>query len=327
MFGSTTKSFADAFKAPESSTSISTASSFGQPSASTATSSFGQPSASTATSSFGQPSTSTSSTTPTPSFGQPSTSTTTPSFGQPSTSTSSTIPASSFGQPTASTATPTPSFSSTPSFTPSLSLTPSNSTAKCEAFDNKAVKTSKDPALMDKFVSKLMDNHDPRIVYLRHLDLIKWLFGDVSFLGPKQCDPEIKEKMEDDWGKKLTGSDDWCTKISETVFDELCYLNGDTPITPPQKGDHCPTVENTMGVFFLYSSPYFSDETSDVFSGAFRYDEVPTLYGKPLYIMGFGGAENDMEKSKMIGEKVNKTIISAFVSNKIIFTGISRCMI
>jgi hypothetical protein len=58
---------------------------------------------------------------------------------------------------------------------------------------------------LSDFISKI---EDPRIVLLRNIEVLQWLLGDLSFLGPidtknKTQDNKKYKVLEDKWGQSL----------------------------------------------------------------------------------------------------------------------------
>ena len=174
-------------------------------------------------------------------------------------------------------------------------------------------------------MKKISQNNNHLIVYLRNPEVIKWLIGDVSFLGPPQCDPLLLEKMENSWGSTLMNCENWFDKLAKIVYLECCHTSNTCSIVSAQKGEFSPMAENENGVFFLYAKPYYSDIVSNVFSDAFKFSDTAKLYGKPVFVLGFGGVERDMVKNNMIGTTGSANpLVEGFNKANIIFMGIGE---
>ena len=198
------------------------------------------------------------------------------------------------------------------------------SVINCIAFANKGIKVDYTKIFTD-FMKKISQNNNHLIVYLRNPEVIKWLIGDVSFLGPPQCDPLLLEKMENSWGSTLMNCENWFDKLAKIVYLECCHTSNTCSIVSAQKGEFSPMAENENGVFFLYAKPYYSDIVSNVFSDAFKFSDTAKLYGKPVFVLGFGGVERDMVKNNMIGTTGSANpLVEGFNKANIIFMGIGE---
>lgn len=60
--------------------------------------------------------------------------------------------------------------------------------------------------IIDKLHEKISSNTDAKIILLRNINVIKWLYGYTSFLSDieKKATPKIQYKpLEDKWGQTI----------------------------------------------------------------------------------------------------------------------------
>lgn len=158
------------------------------------------------------------------------------------------------------------------------------------------------------------------IVLLRNPEVIKWLFGDLSFLPQiektknKSKDLEKYKVLEDKWGQEMfrkvrpdLGLDkQWTNRFGEYICQEICILLGKTPIKPEKKEHFCPDVEVEDAIWEAKTGTYYTSGTAHekILGCPFKYADVPRLYSKPLKILCIGGAEQICrEKYGNIGDK------------------------
>ena len=163
--------------------------------------------------------------------------------------------------------------------------------------------------LFMKFISK---NTDSRIVLLRQLSVVKWLFSDLSFL------PEIEKKnktaddikyklLEDKWGQdimKMRRPDlaldkQWTNRFGEYICEEIYTLLGKVVSKPTKKENKQPDWEIEDAILEAKTQTFYTSGTAGekILGCPFKYSEIPDLYGKPLKILCMGGAEKVCRES------------------------------
>lgn len=154
---------------------------------------------------------------------------------------------------------------------------------------------------------QMVSNHtDPRIVLMREPTVIMWLYGDLSFLPPiekknKTHDDKQYKILEDEWGQTILRNrrpdlkldKQWTGKFGEHLFEELQILIGKPCKKPENKEHYEPDFEVDDCIWEVKTGTYYTSGTAHekIPAAAFKYAEVPQLYGKCLKIICIGGAE------------------------------------
>ena len=144
------------------------------------------------------------------------------------------------------------------------------------------------------------------LVLVKEPEVIRWLFGDLSFL------PEIEKKnkakdtqkykvLEDEWGQNmlekrrpdLKKHGQWTTKLGEHLTEELLILMGKTPTNPRKINGYAPDTEVEDAIWEAKAQTFNTTGTAGekILGVPFKYADVPELYGKPLKILCIGCAE------------------------------------
>jgi hypothetical protein len=141
---------------------------------------------------------------------------------------------------------------------------------------------------------------NPEIKFLKHAEIIHWLFADTSFLCDKTNKKILKGK-EDNWGRqilKLHRPDlkpkcQWTNRFGEHISEEIAILSGKKPKKPRKINNMQPDIELDSAIWEIKTQTYFTPGTAGekILGCPFKYADVPLLYGKPLYIVCVGGAE------------------------------------
>jgi hypothetical protein len=169
---------------------------------------------------------------------------------------------------------------------------------------------------MESVITKIQTNPDVRISLLRNPEVIRWLFGDTSFLSEiekknKTKDAEKRKVLEDEWGRTilkqrrpdLKVDKQWSGVVGEYLCEELYILQG-KQIRKPKKQQHFqPDWETDDAVLEVKTQTFFTAGTAGekIFGVPFKYADVPGLYGKPLHIICMAGAEKICRDNGMIG--------------------------
>ena len=159
---------------------------------------------------------------------------------------------------------------------------------------------------MEQIYSRILQNTDNRIVLLRSIEVIMWLFGDLSYLEPitkinKTKDTVAYKILEDSWGQAtlktrrpdLKLDKQWTNKFGEHICEEICILM-DKPFNKPVTINHySPDIETEDAIFEVKTQTFYTNGTAGekILGCPFKYADVPSLYGKKLVILCIGGAE------------------------------------
>ncbi len=137
-------------------------------------------------------------------------------------------------------------------------------------------------------------------VYFKHLEVIKWLFGDLSFIEGKTM--EEKKVAEDAWGRKLTNKlKDWSGPFSENLVREFLQISGKIarkPKTIVGRKKYNLDLETDDFIYEIKSQTYYTTGTAGekIMGSQFKYAEVPQLVNKPLIIIVAACAEKRSEE-------------------------------
>jgi len=160
--------------------------------------------------------------------------------------------------------------------------------------------------MIGKFMNWISKFKDDRVVLLRQEEVVKWLFGDLSFLPAievknKTAD-ELKYKaLEDIWGQNMVKirrpdlklDKQWTNKFGEHLCEELYLIQGKTVTKPIKKNHFQPDSETDNVILEAKTQTYHTSGTAGekILGCPFKYAEIPELYEKPLNIICIGGAE------------------------------------
>ncbi|AGE50968.1 hypothetical protein PBCVCVB1_770L [Paramecium bursaria Chlorella virus CVB-1] len=148
-------------------------------------------------------------------------------------------------------------------------------------------------------------NTSSTIKILRNIDVLKWIFGNLTFLNipvnMNRNKGSLCRSIEYDWGCSIVRSirpefesKQWTTIFGETVAKELYELMGHSVMTDVPVMNHLhPDVLTTTHVVEAKTQTYHTTGTAGekILGTPFKYAEVPDLYGKPLHILCIGAAE------------------------------------
>jgi hypothetical protein len=165
------------------------------------------------------------------------------------------------------------------------------------------------PARINAVHSYIIQNfdNDPRIFLLKDIDVIRWIFGDTSFLpvvedSRNRTNDNKKRKVhEDAWGKgklrvrrpDLNLNKQWTNKWGEHIVEEIYALMGENGTKPIKINRNHPDLEINDFIIEAKAQTFFTSGTAGekILGTPFKYCEVPKLYKKPLKIVCVGGAE------------------------------------
>jgi len=189
-------------------------------------------------------------------------------------------------------------------------------------------------------------NTDPRIVLLREQQVVKWLFGDLSFLPPiekknKTVDEPKYKVLEDKWGQDtlkkrrpdLKLDKQWTNKFGEHIVEEIFYLQEKELRKPIKKDNYQVDYEVEDALLEVKTQTYHTSGTAGekILGSPFKYAEIPELYSKPLKIVCIGGAERICREQygNLDGPKCSlqkKRFIDFYKENNIEYVGATEIL-
>jgi hypothetical protein len=159
---------------------------------------------------------------------------------------------------------------------------------------------------IEKIYKHIASIDNDNICILKEKEVIQWNFGDLSFL-PHTKNQEQKKVLEDEWGKKLlkkvrpdlNPNSNWTTLIGEYICKEIYIILGKTVTKPVNKEKLQPDLEIDDAILEVKTQTFFTSGTAGekILGCPFKYSEIPELYGKPLKIICFSGAEKVCRES------------------------------
>ena len=162
---------------------------------------------------------------------------------------------------------------------------------------------------------RVLNSHttDETIKLLKKYEVIQWLFGDLSFLGDDMAETEKA------WGcniingviKTQSPKGQWSGVFGEKILEEIFLLQGKESwkITKfNKKSREEPDRETYEFLYEVKTQSYNTPGTAGekIFAVPFKYAELPIVYGKPLKIVCFGGAERFLKSSLSVEQTCQK---------------------
>jgi hypothetical protein len=157
---------------------------------------------------------------------------------------------------------------------------------------------------------------DPRIKLLCNPEVVRWIYGDTSFLPlietkNKTVDEKKYKVLEDDWGRSVMKARrpdlkldaQWTNKFGEYLGQEMYLLLGKDGQKPQKKLNYEPDYEINDAIVEIKSGTYFTSGTAHekILGCPFKYAELPRLYNKNVKILCIGGAEKLSTKYGNLG--------------------------
>jgi hypothetical protein len=195
----------------------------------------------------------------------------------------------------------------------------------------------------ERFFDFISAVDNPKVVLLRNEEVVRWLFGDLSFLPKLTAGGKVEtaaryKTIEDKWGRAalktrrpdLKLGKQWTGKFGEHVAEEMYMLLGESVTKPARQEHYQPDVETDSAIIEVKTGTYFTGGTAGekILGCPFKYAEIPELYSKPLKILCLGGAERDCREKygNLPGEKCiaqKRKFLDFFRENRIEFVGAS----
>ena len=157
--------------------------------------------------------------------------------------------------------------------------------------------------LIDDIIIHISKNNDTKIVLLRIPEVIKWIFGDTSFITTDNKKSNYKT-LEDMWGKGVLSlvrsthlpplNKQQTNTFGEYLCDEIYTLFKKDINVPEQKNKYRPDREINDAIIEVKTQTYYTSGTAGekILGVPFKYCEIPRLYSKKLIILCIGGAEH-----------------------------------
>jgi len=123
-----------------------------------------------------------------------------------------------------------------------------------------------------------------------------------------------EQKKEKEWGNKMINKSDckqWTTLLGENLVKDILILNGENPRKPETKNNFKPDWETDDYIYEVKTSSWCIDGTAGekVLGTWIKYQDIPTLYNKPLRIICVAYQEWELThgKTKYFGNITPKT--------------------
>ena len=169
---------------------------------------------------------------------------------------------------------------------------------------------------------------DPRISVLRNRDVIKWIYGDLSFL------PGRKKEYEDTWGRQILNRPvkQWSGQLGEAIGKEVCILLYDNVKIPEPIQRFQLDLETDTHMIEVKTQTYLTGGTAaeKIPAVSFKYADIPCITGKKLQIICVAGAEEQSKKCGLLPGPAQtfqkQNYIKFFNENQVEFIGLSELL-
>jgi hypothetical protein len=122
-----------------------------------------------------------------------------------------------------------------------------------------------------------------------------------------------QENAEKEWGNNMIGQSNngqWTTLLGEGLVRDILELRGENPRKPERKGGFEPDWETDDYMYEVKTSNWWVAGTAGekVLGTWIKYQDIPSLYGKPLKIVCVANQEYELEygKVKYFGDSVSE---------------------
>jgi hypothetical protein len=122
-----------------------------------------------------------------------------------------------------------------------------------------------------------------------------------------------QEHAEKEWGNNMIGQSNngqWTTLLGEGLVRDILELRGENPRKPERKGGFEPDWETDDYMYEVKTSNWWVAGTAGekVLGTWIKYQDIPSLYGKPLKIVCVANQEYELEygKVKYFGDNVSE---------------------
>jgi len=176
-------------------------------------------------------------------------------------------------------------------------------------------------------ISKIVYKYD-NVILLRDMNVIRWIYGDLSYLRNK--------KDENEWGIYIMKKNSikfgtcWSHIYGEQLCKEIYILQNNYVRIPDIRCRYRPDIEVDNKIIEVKTQTYYNKGSvgEKVLGVPYKYIDIPRIYGKELEIICVGGMEK-MSKEKygnLEGDKMNdrrREIIDKYKSMGIRYVGLS----
>jgi hypothetical protein len=147
---------------------------------------------------------------------------------------------------------------------------------------------------------------DERINLLKDEEVVRWVFGDTSFLPAvegRTAQERLNRNIENEniWGRELmrrrrpdlTWNGQWTGPFGEYLCEEIYTLLGENCTRPENINGTEPDRQIDNNIIESKTQTYFTPGTAGekILGVPFKYCDVPELYEKPLIVLCIGRAE------------------------------------
>jgi hypothetical protein len=122
-----------------------------------------------------------------------------------------------------------------------------------------------------------------------------------------------QENAEKEWGNNMisqSNNGQWTTLLGEGLVRDILELRGENPRKPERKGGFEPDWETDDYMYEVKTSNWWVAGTAGekVLGTWIKYQDIPTLYNKPLKIVCVANQEYELEygKVKYFGDNVSE---------------------
>lgn len=170
---------------------------------------------------------------------------------------------------------------------------------------------------------------DPRISVLRDRNVVRWIYGDLSFL------PGRKKEHEDTWGRTILNRPavkQWSGPLGEAIGKEVCILLYKDVWAPRPIHHFRLDLETDTHMIEVKTQTYLTTGTAaeKIPAVAFKYADIPDMTGKRLQIICVAGAEEHSIKCGLLpgpAQTFQKhTYVTFFKENQVEFIGLSELL-
>lgn len=152
-------------------------------------------------------------------------------------------------------------------------------------------------------VYRFLSMSRPDLVLGKEPTVVRWLFGDTSFLPDMIKGPKERQEAERQWGmdmlrrcrNDLNPEKQWTNSLGEYLAKEIITLvhPGGGCWKPKQIRNIRPDWETTDAIWEVKTGTFFTGGTAHekIYGCPFKYAEVPMLSKKGVKIMCLAGAE------------------------------------
>ena len=169
---------------------------------------------------------------------------------------------------------------------------------------------------------------DPRISIIRNRDVVKWVYGDLSFL------PARKKEEEDAWGRRILNRpvQQWSGQLGEMIGKEVCILLYENVKIPKRIEKFQLDIETDTHMIEMKTQTYLTGgpAAEKIPAVSFKYADIPCITGKKLQIICVAGAEEHSRRCGLLPGPAQtpqkQKYINFFRENQVEFIGLRELL-